>query len=123
MSSALHDIPSTASFGSLILPTAATASGTGSALGSLSGDGPEFALVQIGTPSSGATIAVSIEESSDLSTWTAIAGATTGTKSAAATVALPYQRTKTYVRARLVVAGSSPSIPVAVACGQQKKLW
>ena len=123
MSAVLHDLPSNASLASLIAPTAATASANGSAVAALAGDGQEFALVQIGTPSSGAAITVSIEESNDQSSWTAISGATTGLKSAAATVALAYTRSQSYVRARLVVAGSSPSVPVAVAIGQQKKLW
>ncbi len=123
MSAFLHDLPSNASFASLIAPTAATANATGTGVASLAGEGQEFALVQIGTPSSGATITVSIEESNDQSTWTAISGATTGAKSAAATLALTYTRSQSYVRARTVVTGSSPSIPVAVAIGQQKKLW
>lgn len=123
MSAYLHDLPSNASFAALLAPTTATASGSGSAVAPLSGDGQEFAFVQIGNPSSGATLTVSIEESNDQSTWTAIAGATTGAKNAAATLALAFTRSLNYVRAKLVVTGSSPTIPVAVAIGQQRKLW
>jgi len=123
MSAFLHDLPSNASFAALIPPTSATSNGVGSTVASLGGEGQEFALVQIGTPSGGATLAVSIEESNDQSTWTAIAGATTGAKNAAATLALSFTRSQSYVRVKLVVTGNSPSIPVAVALGQQKKLW
>jgi hypothetical protein len=123
MSAFLHDLPANASFATLIPPSSATTSGVGSTVASLSGEGQEFALVQIGTPSSGATLTVSIEESNDQSTWTAISGATTGAKNAATVLALTFTRSQSYVRARTVVTGSSPSIPVAVAIGQQRKLW
>jgi hypothetical protein len=123
MSAFLHDIPSNAAFAALVPAGNITANGSGSAVGPLPGEGQEFAIVQIGTPSSGATVTVTIEQSDDLSAWTAVGGASTGSRSAAAVVPLTYTRSQAYVRARYTVSGSSPSIPLAAAVGQQKKLW
>ena len=123
MSTKLNDLANQAEVAALYGPASATVTTSGSASASTVGDGPEFALAMIGTPSSGAGVTVAIEESDDQSAWSAISGATTGAKTAAAIVPLTFQRSKKYIRAKLTITGSTPSIPVAVAGGRQKKWW
>src|SRR5262249_34111971 len=96
----------------------------GSAIDMISGDGPCFAIQQIGTVSGTTpTLAGKIQESADGSTrWADISSATFSTVSASTnTHAITLERTKRYLPPVATVAGSSPSFAVAAVVSQQKK--
>jgi hypothetical protein len=89
-----------------------------------SGDGPCFAIQQVGAVSgTSPTLAGKIQESADGSTgWSDVSGATFATVTASTNnQAITFERTKRYLRYVGTVGGTSPSFAVAVIISQQKK--
>ena len=123
MSTKLHDFAHQAILGSGLTPRTATATVTGPAIDLLAGDGRCFAVQQVGSlTGSGASITGKVQESADGTTWADVAGATfTAVISADNAQAITFDRTQRYVRYVGTVAGSSPSIPVAVLISEQRK--
>src|SRR5947199_6028203 len=124
MSTKLHDVANQAILGVGLAPQTITATATGSAGDMLAGDGPCFAIQQIGTVSGTTpTLAGKIQESADGSTnWTDVSGATFTTVTASTnTQAITFDRTKRYLRYVATVGGTTPSFAVAAVVSQQKK--
>lgn len=122
MSTVLNDVPSAASIASGHHPATRTANVTGPTV-DLGGDGPCFAVQQVGAVSGdGASLAGRIEESATGSSWAAIGGATFAAVTAENDVqAIRFRPTARYVRWAATVTGDTPSFAVAVLLGQQKK--
>jgi hypothetical protein len=123
MSTKLQDLPHQAVLGGLT-PRTATTTVIGTAVDLVSADGRCFAVQQVGTVSgTSPTLAGKVQESADGSTnWTDISGATFTTVSATDNVqAISFDRTLRYVRYVGTIGGTSPSFPVAVLIGEQKK--
>jgi hypothetical protein len=123
MSTQLHDFARQAVLGVGLTPRTATATVTGPIGDLIAGDGRCFAVQQVGAlTGSGASIAGKIQESADASTWSDVADAAFTTVTTADNVqAVTFSRTQRYVRYVGTVAGSSPSIPVAVIISEQRK--
>jgi hypothetical protein len=123
MSTKLHDLPHQAVLGG-VTPRTATTTVNGGAVDLLTGDGRCFAIQQVGTVT-GTTpsLAGKIQESADGSTnWADIAGATFSAVTSTDNVqAISFDRTQRYVRYVGTITGTSPSFPVAVLIGEQKK--
>ena len=123
MSTKLHDVANNAILGAGLAPQTITASANGSSADMINGDGPCFAIQQIGAVSgTSPTLAGKIQESTDGSTWTDVSGATfTTVTSSTNTQAITFERTKRYLRYVATVGGTSPSFAVAALVSQQKK--
>src|SRR5579859_367225 len=77
MSTKLLDVADQAILGNGLAPQTITATTNGASADMIAGDGPCFAIQQIGTVSgTSPTLAGKIQESSDGSTWTDVANAT-----------------------------------------------
>lgn len=123
MSTKLQDLPHQAVLGGLT-PRTATTTVIGTAVDLVSADGRCFAVQQVGTVSgTSPTLAGKVQESADGSTnWNDISGATFTTVSTTDNVqAISFDRTLRYVRYIGTVTGTSPSFPLAVVVGEQKK--
>jgi hypothetical protein len=124
MSTKLQDLPHQAALGGAITPRTVTTTVTGSAVDLITGDGRCFAIQQVGTVTgTSPTLAGKFQESADGSTnWNDISGATFTTVSTTDNVqAISFDRTLRYVRYIGTVTGTSPSFPLAVVVGEQKK--
>lgn len=123
MSTKLHDVANQVILGVGLPPQALTASANGASGDMIIGDGPCFAIQQVGTVSgTSPTLAGKIQESSDGSTWSDISGATFTTVTASTNnQAITFERTKRYLRYVATIGGTSPSFNVAVIVSQQKK--
>src|SRR5258706_15122417 len=124
MSTKLQDVANEIILGVGLAPQTLTVTTNGGAGDMLVGDGPCFAIQQIGTVSgTSPTLAGKIQESADGSTnWTDVSGATFTTVSASTNnQAISFDRTKRYLRYVATVGGTSPSFAVAVVVSQQKK--
>jgi hypothetical protein len=123
MSTKLQDLPHQAVLGG-VTPRTATTTVTGSAVDLLTADGRCFAVQQVGTVTgTSPALAGKIQESADGSTnWNDISGATFTSVSTTDNVqAISFDRTLRYVRYVGTITGTSPSFPVAVLIGEQKK--
>ncbi len=124
MSTKLTDVPTQATYGITLAPAVRTASANGTAVDLGDGDGPCFAILMTGTVAAGTTLAVALEESDDQSSWDPIAdGEFPNVTSSNQKRAIPFHRSRRYVRAALTVSGSSPSAGTAALVGQQKKTF
>lgn len=123
MSTKLHDIANNVILGVGLAPQTITSSTNGSSGDLLAGDGPCFAIQQVGAVSgTSPTLAGKIQESTDGTTWTDISGATfTSVTASTNTQAINFERTKRYVRYVATLSGTSPSFAIAAVVSQQKK--
>jgi hypothetical protein len=122
MSTALHDVASAAFVAAGLYPDTQTASPTGPTIDMISADGQCFAIQQVGDISAGGTLSGHIEESADGTTWTAISGAVFDDATSDDAVQLiRFMRSQRYVRYAATLAGSTPSVVIAVLIGEQKK--
>lgn len=123
MSTKLHDFARNALLNVGLTPRTATTTVTGSSGDLIAGDGRCFAVQQVGAlTGTGASLAGKVQESADGSSWTDIADAVFATVTTADNVqAVTFSRTQRYVRYLGTVAGSSPSIPLAVIISEQRK--
>jgi hypothetical protein len=123
MSTKLQDLPHQAALGG-VTPRTSTGTVTGSAIDLITGDGRCFAIQQVGTVTgTSPSLAGKFQESADGSTsWNDISGATfTAVTSTDNVQAISFDRTQRYVRYVGTITGTSPSFPVAVIVGEQKK--
>ncbi len=123
MSTKLHDLPNNVTTLAGVLPATKTSTFTSAAADLIAGDGRCFGIQQVGTVS-GTTpsLAGKFQESADGSTWSDIGGATFTAVTASDKVqAIAFERTLRYVRYSGTISGTSPSFPVAIVFGEQKK--
>ncbi|QDU24026.1 hypothetical protein [Urbifossiella limnaea] len=123
MSTHINDIPNAAVIAAAFPPAVMTETDAGPAIDLADADGPCFAVQLVGDVSSGDTVTGALSESDDGDTWTAVTGGTFTVASAAGVQTLRFVRTKRYLRWTGTIAGTDPSIPVAVVAGQQKKVF
>jgi hypothetical protein len=123
MSTKIQDIANEIILGVGLAPQTITTSSNGSSGDMINGDGPCFAIQQVGTVSgTNPTLAGKIQESADGSSWSDISGATFTSVTASSNYqCINFERTKRYVRYVGTVGGTSPSFAVAVVISQQKK--
>src|SRR5262249_38293200 len=106
-----------------LAPQTITASINGGTGDMLAGDGPCFAVQQIGAVSgTSPTLAGKIQESTDGATRTEVSGATfTTVTPSTKTPSIMFDRSKRFLRYVANVGGTSPSFAVAAIISQQKK--
>ena len=123
MSTKLNDLANAAQVGASVYPATVNDTTGGAAIDLLDADGPCFAVQVVGTVGgTSPSLTGKIQESSDNSTWTDVAGATFTAVTASSNVqTITFERTKRYVRHHRTVSGTSPTIPLAVLIGEQKK--
>ena len=123
MSTSIHDFASAAAVGTGLYPVARTSSVNGPTV-DLGGDGPCFAVQQVGVVAAGTALAGRIEESAAGSSWTAIGGAEFAEVSASSNLqVIRFERSARYVRWACDITGDTPSAVVAALIGQQKKTF
>ena len=105
-------------------PTTISSSANGTTVDLAAGDGPCFAIQQVGDAPGDGTLAGRIEQSADGSTWSAISG-TTFTQVAAANdlQVIRFNRSAKYLRWAATLAASSPEFTVGVLIGSLKKTF
>jgi hypothetical protein len=118
----LHDLSDQTILNYSLVPAVYESGDDGQAVDLIEGDGSAFAIATIVAVSADNPIAVILQESSDLITWTTVAGGAfpTVTQGQDRTLILSFRRTKRYVRARFVFE-TVLSANIAVLIGQQKK--
>lgn len=123
MSTKLHDLASNAILGVGLPPQTLTGTTNGTSGDMINGDGSCCAIQQVGTVGgTSPTLAGKIQESTDASTWTDVAGAVFTTVTTTGNYqAIAFERTKRYLRSVATIGGTSPSIAVAVVISEQKK--
>ena len=123
MSTKIQDFANQAILGIGLAPQIATSTVTGTGGDLINGDGRCFAYQQVGAVSgTSPTLDGKIQESSDNSTWTDVAGATFTQVTAANNYqAITFDRTKRYLRYLGTIGGTSPSFALAVVISEQKK--
>lgn len=123
MSTKLHDISSNALLQSGLTSRNITSSVNGGTVDMIQGDGRCCAIQQIGAVTGTApSLAGKIQESSDGTNWTDIAGATFTAVTASDNVqAISFDRTKRYMRYASAVTGTSPNFQIAVVIIEQRK--
>ena len=123
MSTKLQDFANEAILGIGLAPQTITATTNGNSGDMVNGDGLCFALQQVGTVTgTSPTLAGKIQESTDGSTWTDVAGATFATVTASTNnQCIAFERTKRFLRYVGTVGGTTPNFAIAVVISQQKK--
>lgn len=117
----LSDMVAGAIIQAMVAPAPHVSDVTGGTIDMIQGDGECFAVQMVGDFTADA-IEGSIEESSDYSVWTAVAGTAFGEVTAGMdTRTIRFTRTKRYVRYVATISGVSPSIDLAVLVGERKK--
>src|SRR5262245_36795255 len=109
MSTKLHDLANQPILGAGLTPQTVTTTINGPAGDMIHGDGPCFAIQQVGTVTgTSPTLAGKIQESADGSTgWTDIPGAAFTTVTTSTNIqAIAFERTKRYLRYVATVGGS-----------------
>ncbi len=135
MSTKINDLAECAVFapmvtGTVTAVTSATVVTTGRTADFITADGPVTLYCQTATVAgTSQTTSISVQESTDGTTWTGIVGTplagggmplTTGTSTAAGT-ACTFLRTKRYLGTIMTTSGTSASIPLAACLLEQKK--
>ena len=123
MSTKLSDVANQALLGVSVYPATVNDTTGGTAIDMLDADGPCFATQLIGTVGgTSPSLTGKIQESSDNSAWTDVSGATfTAVTTSSNVQTITFERTKRYVRHHRTVSGTSPTVPLAVVIGEQKK--
>ncbi len=122
MSTKIHDLATHAALGVSVAPKNYTANATGDAVDLLSADGNAFAVLAVGSLNGDTAFTASIEESSDLTTWTAVPGVSFPIVNEESTaVSQSFQRTSRYVRAKVTISGDDSDGNACVIVGGQKK--
>ena len=123
MSTKLNDLANQMILGAGLAPQTITSSTNGSSADMITGDGPCFAIQQVGAVSgTSPTLAGKIQESADGSTWSDISGATfTSVTASTNNQCIAFQRAQRYLRWVGALGGTSPSYAVAVIVSEQKK--
>jgi hypothetical protein len=121
VSTALHDLASSADYATGLYPDAYTSSPTGPTVDLIAADGPCFAVQVVGAFAAD-SLAGRVEQSADGTTWAAVPGAAFAAVTAGFdTQVIRFARSARYVRYAATLAGTSPSADVAAVIGEQKK--
>ena len=121
MSTSLQDVASAAVVAAGLYPVTRTSSVNGPTV-DLGGDGPCFAVLQVGVLAAGTQVDSWIEESAAGSSWATIPGAAFAAATAGSSVqVIRFNRTARYVRWACAISGDTPSAVLAVLIGEQKK--
>ena len=126
MSTHINDLPSAGAIAAGVHPTAVGANASGPTIdfGAIDGDGPCFAIQQVGDLEESGTLDGRIEQSSDGSSWSALSGATFTQVTAANNLqVIRFTRTTRYIRWAATVAGSGVLFTVSAVIGSQKKTF
>ena len=123
MSTALNDVKNQALLGASVSPATVNDTTGGTGIDMLEADGRCFAVQLVGTVSgTSPSLAGKIQESSDNSAWTDVAGATFTAVTASSNVqTITFDRTKRYLRHHRTVTGTGPQFALGVLIGEQKK--
>jgi hypothetical protein len=123
MSTKLADVQNEALLGASVYPATVNDTNNGLSIDLLDADGPCFAVQVIGTVGGGTpSLTGKIQESADNSVWTDVPGTTfTAVTTSNNVQSITFERTKRYLRHFRTVSGSSPTIPLTVVIGEQKK--
>lgn len=122
MSTHVHDFPTATAVAAGMYPYPITASTNGPAVDLAAGDGPCFAVQQVGDAPGDGTLDGTIEQSADGTNWSAVGGAAFAPVPGPDNVqVIRFTRTARYVRWVGTLAGAAPEFTVAVVIGQQKK--
>jgi hypothetical protein len=122
MSTSVHDLSSAAEVAASLFPIVLSASGSGTTIDLGDGDGPCFAVQQIGQISDGATVAGRIEQSADASSWSTVSTFDTVDEPGTLQV-IRFDRTLRYVRWAVTLTGDDLAVAAAAVIGQQKKTF
>lgn len=123
MSTKLSDVQNNALVGVSVYPATVNDTNGGSGIDMQDADGACFAVQLVGTVGgTSPSLAGKIQESSDNSTWTDVAGATfTAVTASSNAQTITFERTKRYLRHFRTVSGTSPTFALGVVIGEQKK--
>ncbi len=133
-STKLHDISETAVFftaqaQNVTAVTSSSVATTGATKDFITGDGECTVLLQTGTVSgTSPSCSVSVQESTDGTTWTGIGGTIVGgafpltATSTNAATSFGFERTKRYLQTITTTSGTTGVMPVAVTIIEQKKV-
>jgi len=110
-------------FATAIEPKTVTATETGPSVELPDGDGPVYALVQVGDYDEQSELTVAFQESDDGSTWTSVSGGSAPGLAPNGLVLHSFQRTKRYLRCQATVTGADTDATLAVLVGQAYKLF
>ena len=123
MSTKLADVQNDALIGVSVYPVSVNDTNTGSAVDMIDADGSCFAIQVVGAVTgTSPSLAGKIQESSDNTTWTDVTGATFTAVTASNNVqTITFERTKRYLRHFRTTTGTSPTFPLGVLIGEQKK--
>jgi hypothetical protein len=123
MSTALNDLKNQALIGVSVYPSTVNDTNNGLSVDMIDADGRCFAIQSIGAVSGTSPSQTGkIQESSDNSTWTDIAGAVFTAVTASNNLqTIVFDRTKRYLRHFRTTTGTSPSFILSVVIGEQKK--
>ena len=122
MSTLLHDIPTQAAFALALSPRTLADDATGSSVELTDGDGPAFALVQLGNLEEDTTVTVAFEQSSGDGSWAEVTTTLPTLTAANAVSVVALSRTARYLRCQVTLGGGTPQADIAVLIGQQKKV-
>ena len=123
MSTKLSDLANEALLGASVYPATVNDTNNGLTVDGIDADGSCFAVQVIGTVG-GTTPSLTgkIQESADNSTWTDVSGSTfTAVTTSSNVQTIVFERTKRYLRHFRTTTGTSPTFPLTVLIGEQKK--
>jgi len=123
MSTKLADVQNEALVGASVYPSTVNDTNNGLSIDMIDADGSCFAVQVIGTVGgTSPSLTGKIQESADNATWTDVAGATFTAVTASNNVqTITFERTKRYLRHFRTTTGTSPTFPLGVLIGEQKK--
>jgi len=123
MSTALNDVKNQAVIGASVFPSTVNDTNNGTSIDMVDADGRCFAIQAIGAiGGTSPSLTGKIQESSDNSAWTDVAGATfTAVTVASNLQTIVFDRTKRFLRHFRTAAGTSPTFALGVLIGEQKK--
>src|SRR5262245_42291087 len=123
MSTALNDLKNQALIGVSVYPATVNDTNSGLSVDMIDADGRCFAVQSIGAVSGTSPSQTGkVQESSDNSTWTDVAGAAFAAVTAANNLqTIVFDRTKRYLRHFRTTTGTTPSFFLSVVIGEQKK--
>lgn len=123
MSTSLRDVSNNAVLKAAMTPRTLTSTTSGSAQDLITGDGRCFAIQSVGTVGgTSPTLAGKIQESADGSNWSDVGGgAFTSVAASDNLQVISFDRTQRYLRYSATIGGTSPTVPVVVLVGEQKK--
>jgi hypothetical protein len=123
MSTKLADVQNEALAGVSVYPSTVNDTNNGLSIDMIDADGTCFAMQVIGTVGgTSPSLTGKIQESADNSTWTDVTGAAFAAVTTSNSLqTISFEWTKRYLRHFRTVGGTSPTFPLGVLIGEQKK--